>query len=196
MYRIKVFVDSENLMDFQKLIDSGLNEHIIKQIKLRLGKENHQYLKNKPYFINLAQEQYFFLKKTFNGYRVSTVLNTLAVVLSKKSQKETELGKLLFKKSEGWQREIITKAGRIDGLNKKTKQIVELKFLDGWKSALGQVLAYKASLGIEYSDYTLEIWLLLKTSNKCSSFGIIREFCGEYGVTVRFISAKTLLFLI
>lgn len=142
----------------------------------------------KYYIYDIDSIIYNKLKELIIGKKLRIKIGTLIelIVLCEYGAKASELfySKLLFKKKDGWEREIKVKEGRVDGVHKKDKKLVELKFVDGWKGALGQILAYSHSFDI---DYNLEIWLLLnKTISSCTK-KLIEETCERYGVTPKFI---------
>lgn len=129
--------------------------------------------------IDIEKNLYFSLRKINNSCRIEKLIESIIT----DTGNELWYGARLFKDKNLWIREKKTLVGRIDGLNVKEKRIVELKFVSGWKSALGQIIAY----GYFYQTFQKEIWLLedKKISNKDKD--LIREICGSFSVLVEFI---------
>jgi hypothetical protein len=133
----------------------------------------------KKRIIDVEKNLYFSLRKINSLCRIETLIESII----NDTGNEFGYGSHLFKDKNIWIREKITPVGRIDGLNLREKRIVELKFISGWKSALGQISAY----GHFYPTFQKEIWLLedKKISNKDKN--LIREICGNFSVLVDFI---------
>jgi hypothetical protein len=130
--------------------------------------------------VEISDEDYYAIKTANPKLRVDEVVSSLI----KNKHNELYYGSLLFSDKNLWKREVIVKnVGRIDGLNNKEKLIVELKFFDGWKSALGQVLSYH----VFDPDYKKEVCLLMKDTQTQTKKDIISSVCSMYNVSVRFI---------
>lgn len=130
--------------------------------------------------ITIPKDLYHTLKSLHPNYPIECIIYSVCRI------KEDELyyGGLLFKYSEGWEREkSIPDVGRIDGYNYMLNKIVELKFVSGWTHGLGQILAYS----LTYPKMAKELWLLVDKSIKCSKEKKIINTCKHYGVEVKFI---------
>lgn len=131
--------------------------------------------------IIISSEIYSQLKSLCPHNKIELIIESII------SQINDELyyGSILFKDKNLWEREkIIRHVGRIDGLNIKEKLIVELKFVRGWKSALGQILAY----GHFYPTFQKEIWLLGNKKICAKEKNYIREICENLSVITKFIN--------
>ena len=177
----------ELLLDAAETISENSKKTIETFLKNKVVKPSVTAIK--PIRIEINTALYKKLKKEFPKYRVSTVLNCIYVLyVEKRKLKETDYGKILFQKSQGWQRELRTEAGNIDGINYSSKRLIELKFVDGWKSALGQALAYKSALNLD-SDFSIEIWLLFANSQiDRKKFSNIESFCNKHAVSAFFLN--------
>jgi hypothetical protein len=132
----------------------------------------------------LTSQDYLEIKSKYPTTHIGIVFSYWS---SNRGQKMGELryGDGLFPQPD-WEREVcIPGVGRIDGLCRKDRRIVELKFLKGWKSALGQVLAYKKN---KFTDYSAEIWLLTQKNELNPKLEkLITSTCSSLGVKVQFI---------
>lgn len=124
--------------------------------------------------------------KSFGPNRGMKVDYIVEAILSP-SNSELFYGGLLFTKPL-WKREVIVPVGRIDGLNIREKIIVELKFLNGWKSALGQILSY----GYYYPTYTKYLYLLYSVNPTNSLRTNIIDISSCYNVNIKFIDTKSI----
>lgn len=93
----------------------------------------------------------------------------------RKRPKESDYRKALAKKLGGKQ-EVYTFAGNIDVLT--ATELIEVKSVIAWKSALGQVLVY----GCDYPSHQKRIHLFGETQK--SFLSMIRYHCDKYDVTV------------
>lgn len=148
--------------------------NIISNIK----QKRHRNLKKVK--IDLEKNLYISLRQLFPKEKIETIIES--IILTKSD--ELWYGSRLFKDKNLWIREKITPVGRIDGLNLKEKRIVELKFISGWKSALGQILAYS----FFYPTFQKEIWLLEDKKISEKEKNLIREICKNLSVFVEFIN--------
>lgn len=131
--------------------------------------------------INISKDSYKKLKSLYN-YKLFKIEFILESIITKRGD-ELFYGSTLFSDKNYWAREVQTPVGRIDALNKREKRVVELKFISGWKSALGQVLSYH----FFYSDYIPEIWLLDNMKVNTATKNLITTICDINGVKVEFI---------
>lgn len=76
----------------------------------------------------------------------------------------------------GGKTEVVTPNGRIDILTKA--EVIEVKAINDWKHALGQVLVY----GQSYPKHALRIHLYGQATEK--KLQRIREQCKRHGVTI------------
>lgn len=176
---------SSNTICIEQLVDFILkNEELFKKKLKHNQSQKSKSKKSKILTCEIDDSLYYKLKKQFLGSRIKYILE-LAAELS--TEKELAYGKKLFLKNEGWVREVIVDTGRVDGVNHGDKRVVELKFLEGWKGALGQVLVYSHSFP---SSYSKEIWLITPQPNKLthSKKTTILQTCEKYGVICKFVS--------
>lgn len=136
--------------------------------------------KKRNRILEIPKTLYHSLKRLFPHQPIENIIYSLF----KTKEDERYYGSLLFKEEEGWKREVsIPDVGYIDGFNYMLNLIVELKFIDGWKSALGQILAYS----IAYPKMRKEIWLLISSTPKISRQRKIESICCSFDVHVKWI---------
>ena len=154
--------------DVQRIISLYLNN----PYPITLSKQKKPKCKTRLR-INISDEDYYAIKEFNPKNRVDDVI--LALINTKHN--ELYYGSSLFADKNIWKREVVVKnVGRIDGLNKKDKIIVELKFFDGWKGALGQILSYH----VFYPCFKKEVWLLMKSPQTNTKKDVITSICSKY----------------
>lgn len=78
----------------------------------------------------------------------------------------------------GGQFEVVTAVGRIDLLT--TTEVIEVKNINDWKGALGQILAYSAF----FPEHSKRIHLFGRPD--LSKLALAQATCSEFGITVTF----------
>lgn len=131
--------------------------------------------------IDIDKSLLLSLKKPFNN-KLLKIERIIEAIITQRGD-ELFYNAKLFSDKNVWIREVVTPVGRIDGLNKVDKIIVELKFIDGWKSALGQILCYNWF----FKFYKREIWLLKNRPFRKKEELYIKDICFFYDVNVKFI---------
>lgn len=203
--KIKLFLSKSLLKNFNEIdIKNGkLNDFISKtiedfilQFELKENKKDFSLFENNNNKVKPSKKYCIYDIDTIHYNKLKDIIRILnlkikinsfveAILLSEgKPASELFYSKLLFKKKDGWDREIKIKEGRIDAINHSQKRLVELKFLEGWKGALGQVLAYSHSFNLSYS---LEIWLLFEKNLNPKTKKTIEETCKNYNVKPKFV---------
>jgi hypothetical protein len=162
----------------KEIIDS-LYQYVENPYSLLINNKQKGEKKYKNRTLEIEKNLYELLKRINPRYRIELIIE--AIINNYKN--ELWYGSLLFKDKNLWIREKITPVGKIDGLNLKEKRIVELKFISGWKSALGQIISY----GHFYPTFQKEIWLLEDKKISEKDKNLIREICGNFSVLVEFI---------
>lgn len=89
----------------------------------------------------------------------------------------------------GGEMEVIIPAGRIDLITDDS--IIEVKEINNWKHAIGQVLAYKESLS---SDKEPVIFLFGEVNNE-QSLDLINSVCGSLSISVMFDNYTSITFV-
>lgn len=183
---------SELLDGFIKKL-SEADELLLSKIDAKLKNHKHKHKISNYRFVSVEIDDALFIKlrQRFTGNRLQKILEVayLIIIITHFRRNELEYGKILFKANEGWKREVRTKSGNIDGLNRKLCRVVELKFVEGWKGALGQILAY-VETDTYLAKYSKEIWLICRDGVRALSKSKqenIEETCGKFGVKVFYI---------
>lgn len=176
-YKVSVPISSlsleENILSkLIKFIDDPVSYDIT--IITKLPKKRNSVIK-------LPKDIYLSLKSLYPNQPIENIIYSIF----KQKEDERYYGGLLFKSEEGWTREVcIPDIGYIDGYNFYLNKIVELKFLEGWKSALGQILAY----GMSYPKAKKELWLLCSKTPKISQIKKIEFVCNNFNVHIEWIN--------
>lgn len=172
---------------------SEADELLLSKIDASLKNHKHRH-KHKIHSLKLVSVEiddalFIKLKQRFANTRLQKILEFayLIIIITHFRRNELEYGNFLFKANEGWAREVRTKSGYIDGLNFRLKKIVELKFIAGWKSALGQILSYVSDSPSKYEGFSKEIWLICDKISKKNKGASIIKVCEKFEVEVVFI---------
>ena len=138
--------------------------------------------RSKKRIIDIDNDLYNGLKSSYNNSKIK-IEKIIECIITKRGD-ELYYGSILFKNKNLWIREKITPIGRIDGLNLIEKRIVELKYVDGFKAALGQIISY----GYFYPTFQKEIWLLVDKKVSEKKKNLIKDICNKYLVKVLFFT--------
>lgn len=140
-----------------------------------------------PYQLVIRILTYFYYKgkSTEDGCKIvgiyvevnKTVVQNFEKDLLKEKKPEKRLQIKLAKELNGVM-EVPTEAGRIDLLT--PTEIIEIKQINQWKSALGQILVY----GCYYPSHRKRIYLFGVGDCHSSYLNVIKKHCQKFNVTV------------